>query len=84
MFEYPPSSKMEDRGGGTFRNSILMFHLHSQHVSSFISAWPREILTSDAVEWERGFSKLTEYKSEHGDARVPTRFKTFDGFPLGQ
>ena len=75
---------MEDRGGGTFRNSILIFHLHSQHVSSFISAWPREILTSDAVECERGSSKLTENKSEHGDARVPTRFKTFDGFPLGQ
>ena len=32
----PPSSQMEDRGGGTFRNSILIFHLRSQHVSSFM------------------------------------------------
>ena len=32
----PPSSQMEDRGGGTFWNSILIFHLRSQHVSSFM------------------------------------------------
>ena len=33
---HPPSSQMEDRGGRTFRNSILIFHLRSQHVSSFM------------------------------------------------
>ena len=34
IYIYPPSSQMEDRGGRTFRNCILIFHLRSQDVSS--------------------------------------------------
>ena len=35
-------------------------------------------------DWEDKFSKLVAYKSEHGDVRVPPRFKTTDGCPLGR
>lgn len=32
----PPPHKWRIEGGGTFWNSILIFHLRSQHVSSFM------------------------------------------------
>jgi hypothetical protein len=33
--------------------------------------------------WEAGFAHLEQYIEEHGDARVPQRFKTEDGYKLG-
>ena len=33
--------------------------------------------------WETGFAALKAYKKEHGDARVPCKYKTSDGFGLG-
>ena len=40
----------------------------------------------DALEddWNQGFDSLAKYVSENGDARVPARLKTDDGFSLGQ
>ena len=39
----------------------------------------------DAVEerWERGFQHLQEFVRDHGHSRVPTAYKTADGFKLG-
>ena len=34
-------------------------------------------------DWEDKLGKLVAYKSEHGDVRVPQRFKTADGSALG-
>ena len=34
-------------------------------------------------DWEDKLSKLLAYKSEHGDVRVPSSFKTTDGSALG-
>ena len=36
-----------------------------------------------ADAWELAFSKLAEYKAEHGDMLVPQHFVTADGFKLG-
>jgi hypothetical protein len=33
--------------------------------------------------WEEGFAQLAQYVAAHGDARVPQRFKTEDGYKLG-
>jgi predicted helicase len=33
--------------------------------------------------WEEGFAHLAQYVAAHGDARVPQRFKTEDGYKLG-
>ena len=33
--------------------------------------------------WEQSFQKLLAYKKEHGNALVPYRYKTSDGFGLG-
>ncbi len=33
--------------------------------------------------WEEGFSHLQAYVEEHGDCRVPNRFRTSDGYHLG-
>jgi superfamily II DNA or RNA helicase len=35
-------------------------------------------------EWERGVAAARMYRGEHGDLRVPARYRTQDGFPLGQ
>ena len=35
-------------------------------------------------EWYEGFERLKAYAIETGDAKPPIRFKTPDGFPLGQ
>jgi helicase associated protein len=34
-------------------------------------------------QWEEGFSYFKEFVHEHGHARVPQRYKTKDGYPLG-
>ena len=34
--------------------------------------------------WEQSFQKLLAYKKEHGNVLVPFRYKTSDGFGLGQ
>ena len=41
-------------------------------------AWNRH-----EAAWESGFAALESYVKEHGDALVPRRFKTPDGFGLG-
>ena len=33
--------------------------------------------------WDRGFSALKAYKNEHGNALVPSKYKTSNGFGLG-
>jgi hypothetical protein len=35
-------------------------------------------------EWERGIAAARAYREKRGDLRVPARFRTDDGFPLGQ
>ena len=34
--------------------------------------------------WEQSFQKLLAYKNEHGNVLVPSKYKTPDGFALGQ
>jgi hypothetical protein len=35
-------------------------------------------------EWERGIGAARTYHADHGDLRVPARYRTRDGFPLGR
>lgn len=35
-------------------------------------------------EWERAIGAARTYRAKHGDLRVPARYRTPDGFPLGQ
>jgi hypothetical protein len=35
-------------------------------------------------EWRRGITAARSYRAEHSDLRVPARYRTSDGFPLGQ
>jgi hypothetical protein len=35
------------------------------------------------TKWEEAFRHLQEYRAEHGDTRVPTTYRSPDGYPLG-
>ena len=37
-----------------------------------------------ATDWETGFSHLQKFVLKEGHARVPSKFKTEDGFKLGR
>jgi superfamily II DNA or RNA helicase len=37
-----------------------------------------------AVDWEEGFEHLQAFKKEHGHCRVPAKYKSPDGYRLGQ
>lgn len=37
-----------------------------------------------AGQWEEGFAHLKRFVERTGDARVPVKLKTADGYPLGE
>ena len=37
-----------------------------------------------AEDWDEGFAQLTAYVQAVGHARVPTRYRTVEGYPLGK
>jgi Helicase associated domain len=37
-----------------------------------------------ATRWKQGFERLRDYVRQHGHCRVPLRYKSPDGFPLGK
>ena len=45
-----------------------------------VSGW---VWDSHEAMWEEGFAHVEGYVAAHGDARVPQRFKTEDGYNLG-
>ena len=45
-----------------------------------LPGWTWEPLSE---QWEKGFSQLREYITQHGDAMVPDRYVSTDGFKLG-
>ena len=45
-----------------------------------LNGWVWDLLSS---QWEEGFKYLQEFVAENGDALVPNRFRTTDGYNLG-
>lgn len=41
-------------------------------------------MTARAEQWETGFAHLREFAERNGHARMPVKFKTEDGYSLGQ
>lgn len=41
------------------------------------------MMRNDQEYWERGYTRLKEYKRKHGDCRVPQKYDCEDGFSLG-
>jgi hypothetical protein len=49
-----------------------------------LEALPGWVWDVEEANWETGYAVLKVYAEEHGDARPASRFKTPDGYPLGQ
>jgi hypothetical protein len=79
-----------------FRNkdgfALGIWICRQRNQKNFLSAERRRLLESctgwcwSAIEeqWEEGFEQLERYIKVNGTARVPQRFKTIDGYALGQ
>jgi hypothetical protein len=62
------------------RDATLMADRAALLEAFVVSGWT---WAARADQWEKGFAHLEAFVADTGDARVPAKFKTADGYPLG-
>jgi hypothetical protein len=76
-------TKLGQRKGGRIRLPKLILDLPRSVNASFSDAIRLHALEHTTETFWESLGYLKAYKKEHGDCRVPDRFKTKDGYGLG-